>query len=671
MVSNDENAQPEGGGFSWNPFRSPFGTVKPIWQGAPPPPAWTQPKPEDTVIPDESVPPHPGITPQTEGGLDSATGTALQYGGIDAAFPLLPRVQSPGVGVYGTKYEDVGGAEGQDIFNNAFVESPKRYAEASRSEADLIGQKGDQTAKVLDNIAFDQQSRFAAMQAQRAQDAEVIAQKQAAIDRATKYYSDDLANTGKFWQSPGNIFASIGAAFVGFGARNPEVGMNLINRAVEQDWAKRRQLADMHLGELRSNLANYRQLAGDKQAGDMLAMSESYRVMSNEIARIGAQMQGPLAKAQSEKLIAATQQQSDLLRMQAFQKMILQQPAFVQPGMAKLLKEGGYQPFGSATGQSPAQPGTGGKGATYSGVVGTGTASGGVSAAGGQAGQPDFSKLIGRIPDDQKAIFNKRAPGSGEELEAARLMEAKRNWVRANGNTQKFNELQTQSEKDAKEDVPKVAAAIAQADLPVRIQVVRRLTDDVKNLQIIANRMGLKPDDLLGSGSESIFGPGFMAKYRDTMEVLMGSDVDHADSHRREMANAIASAERLKQAAAGLKVVYRHEASGTAVSPREENNISQAIRSGYRGLTNFIENESQAAQADYSNALRTAKSPITGVLVRINHGLQIPTLDTTGVAGPPEIKHEGAAQEAIQKAGNRKVMVQRAVENVKKKDSQK
>ncbi len=586
------------------------------------------------------VPTHPGIAPEVEGGESDAEGIELDSYARHLMRQGIGGTMPQPVGVYGAKWGDVGGGEGHDIFNEAFVERPQQMERALGEESRVTQEFGKAKEDYFKRTSEQLQHDLAIQADNRAQHQQELQAKQVEIDKAVTRYSNDLADRGQYWRNPGNILAALGAALIQWGSKESGVGIKIINQAVERDWNQRKQLADMHMGELRSNLANYRQLVGDKEMGDKLALSDAYRVAAMEMERIGAQFQGPLAKAQAEKNTAALMQQAAILRMQVFKSMVLQSPELMDPRKAALLKSGGYSPFGTVGQGSTGQPG-----GSYNGQ---GSGVGGVSGSQGTA--PQSVKFS--MDPKMAAAMEKRAPGSTRALKAVydNMMESL--WIQHRGNPKAFATARESLLKEVDQGVTEIAKASAgQAE---RLPGLRKLGLDLKNAEIVAKRLGMNIDSAMGAGEDSIFGSASTAKYRDMYNALIAKDPKNRNKYESERAEHEASIQDLKQLLAGERNTYVHAKSGTAVNAKEEERMREAVGGGFRGATAFVNNESMSAEGAMKNALRNG-NPLAQTLYKLQVGIGYQKLDRPGIDAPKS------------KDDKRSETLKKATENLKKK----
>jgi len=282
-------------------------------------------------------------------------GVASDFGGseafnqdVDAGLSIekeiynFPQQEAAAPGVPVPAQEEEWKIGGKGTLNKLFKQDPERTAEAIRQGAEAVEQEGQQTANFYAQEREKEGARLAAYEAHRLENQQGIAQRQQEIDQAIKKYSTDLADTGQFWRNPGNIIAAFGAAIMDMGNRE-NTGWKMIQAAVNNDLENRRHIAGMHLGELRSNLHGYRQLAQDKEAGDLLANAEAYRIGALQLKEISGRFAGKKARATAETYISEMMQKSDALWSEWYSKAVLREPHIGQKVLEDLRKKAGSQ----------------------------------------------------------------------------------------------------------------------------------------------------------------------------------------------------------------------------------------------------------------------------------------------------------------------------------------
>ncbi len=628
--------------------------------------------------PPPDAPTFPGVPGSGEAGQNAADGTRLAMALRKSIFQRMPVGGAPAGVVQGPgeDYSREGGAHGKSDWEDTFVTKPAQIEQAMMEGADVEGQYGKAKEDYYKRLQSSQGDELAILQSRRIAHQQEIEAQQAKIQQATESYSNDLADRGQFWKNPLHIVGAIGAAMMALGSGGPTIGVKLINDAVTADFNERKQLANMHLGELRSNLGSYRQIAGDKELGDRLALAESLRVAVMEGDRIAAQFQGPAAKAKWAAVAKETNAQRQILMMNMYHQGVYQPAGVVDPRIAaankaagKALGPGaGYSPFagagmasvGSSGGQ--AQPGAmGGQG-----VPGALQERSGASSGQGQPANPGV--YGGSISKEVIDAAERRAPGAGRQAQAEMDEIAQRIWSVSRGNPATFNDKMEAFQQKQEDDIKGIA--VAAQPIVAKINGYRRLGDDIGLIKVMADRLHTDPDSLLGSGTSAIMGKEFMAKYRDTMHLLGNTDPAKANKYATEVQETENAVERFKQVLAGNQNTYIHDKSGGNVSANENLRMKEYLRQGFRGISAFHDNESKLAQAEFDNATNSAAHPVSGTLYRAQMGMGSASLDRKGISGPETGEMNSAQEAGLQSKrdadeGARQQRIQKAIQNAK------
>jgi len=219
-------------------------------------------------------------------------------------FGGAPAVAAPNV----VSLHDYNLAGGQKYIQQAA--DPTAIKAGVSQAANVDADEGRQVADVYKRMQEKGEDQLAAIRSSREEFNASVAQRQAQIDEQTKEYTRSLGDSQAFWKNPGNVIAAIGMALMPLAGAGGDSGVKMIRAAVEADWRDRKALADSSMGHLKSNLAGYRDIMGDKIAGDYLGLAESYKVASMELNRIAGSFKGEKAQAQAAILIGQLDQQA-------------------------------------------------------------------------------------------------------------------------------------------------------------------------------------------------------------------------------------------------------------------------------------------------------------------------------------------------------------------------
>lgn len=587
--------------------------------GMPPPPG-APPQAQQAPVPTQ-----PAIPPGTETSNDEDS-RVLQESALNNFLlggPAGPQAPGPTVMPGMSDYTPLGGAEGKNVFDETFVKGPERYRQALADQGQVEENLGNAKADFYKRNQQTTEEELAALQARRHQDQANIAAQQQQIEQATQRYSDDLADQGKFWKEPAHVMGAIAASLMALGSGGPTIGLKLINDAVNSDFQQRKQLADMHLGELRSNLGQYRQIAGDRDLGDRLALAESQRVAAMELERIAGQFQGPLAKTRAAALSEALMQQSNMTRMQMYAASVNNKPRLENPLLAKEYK---------AMGQ--AMPGVGPT--PYKGTFTPGAVQ--PTGATGQAGKPSPQVY-------QATAAAKGGPDKGFEL-TSKLMEE-----RAPGSSGVLKTIWNDVERDASIEAGRqgltdpmhkkqlklkiIQKAQADADKIGQLAVEKGAYDarawgemakDIKRVKAAAQLAGKTPDEFLGD-MRNMVGPGWSNYIQNLRVKYANSDTPEA---KQALENLKAS-ERFHQMLANNVVDFYHNKFGGAMS-KEELALGAGVidpTANFSKIEGFADMGSKTAGRQW-NAILKSTSGLPALMLRARYGVGSPSVDSPG-----------------------------------------
>lgn len=320
--------------------------------------------------------------------------------------------------------ENWAGVQGQDHFKTAFEAAPQMAQEGLQDAAAATQQYGDSLAAHYKQQSEQASVRAADVQRRREQNDAELLKREEELKTLTQKYSQDLADTGKFWQKPQNILAAIAYSFMPLAGGAPDSGVRLIDQAIQQDFMARRESANMNLAGMRSNIAGYRAIAKDQEAGDLLAQSEAYRIAALQVEQIGASFQGAKAKAAAKTMIADLMQKSNLTAAEFFRRYVYVDPRVEKiPVVQEYMKQPGFVRYG----QKPGETGTPSLGlkampqGSIGGVAAPKPVAKAPTAAGGQAAEG--SDLISeRLGPEAAKLVESRLPGFAPVLKQAKAL---------------------------------------------------------------------------------------------------------------------------------------------------------------------------------------------------------------------------------------------------------
>ncbi len=529
----------------------------------------------------------------------------------------------------GVNYNPYGGKE---RFDETFDAGPARLAQAFRDSSDAQGQRSEALKSHYEKEIADSTQRLAAEKAQREQDNTEVQNHQAQLEHATTQYTNDLADQNKFWANPGNIISAIAFSLMPIGGGDPAMGAKLINAAIDRDMANRRNLADMHLGELRSNVGTYRKLAEDHRVGDALAESEAHRVAATEVQRIMSQFESPIAKAQGEAIIQDQMMRTQQARAHAYNQLY-NSPQFINKRLMAGYAKGGesdYRPLDSTSGPTT-RPTTAVQG-TIAGTPSTANDKGRTV----QLSASDMAKTA-----DPKlglrALAENRLPGGMDAADfiqasvaSQAAVKAKVNYIPTDRNDPHFaayenakNDIVEASLKDLSSKAEPLAKIASSKNIVARLQtemgIIERSVKDPN--AFIGQLRNWTPDQ-------------FSAWYNTTMAKNEGEPNNPAQKRAKEVGEA---ARHFNQLSNMAKNAYIHEMSGGSVTSNEEGRMGQVIHGGadWHQLKGFV--QARGGQInDEENSILGTLTPTAALIYRANQGIRPSTgVPTAGVPAPP------------------------------------
>ncbi len=574
----------------------------------------------------DPIPGNPYAGEEEEGGGGSTTGTDTTtnevLAGIGAGNKIFAhggRNAGPAMAIMGEgeNFNPLGGAQGKSNYEKAYDPNPTinammnaEDAKKDRNEA-LLKHYGDEVTR--------QQTQMAALQAQRQKDQVEDHRRQAVLEQSVTRYTDDLHNQNKFWENPGNIVSAIAFSLMPIFSNDPAVGAKLINQAIDRDLASRKSTADMHLGELRSNLGSYRKMVGDRQAGDLLAESEARRVVAMDIERIGAQFESPISKSRTMILAEDERRKSAALAMQAYRQGAYVQPHVERQGIVDAYKAGGgYTPYG-------VQPGT--TGSAVRGSV-SGTPS---TASDTQTKKSTLSptRATALIAKPEEAVKQAQA----DTITPDDMYELVNQGLKARVASYKipgspgFNEEFEKRRKDAEAGMQKIALAAAPA--AARQAALSSLQQDMNVIGNFYAKHGKNPDSFFDDLRTGM-GSGNAEWVRDMQQRYSTPGSPEA----KEVKEWQKASNRLYQKLAGELLGFKSKMIGGSQSTQELAGVAEYItlNPSWSKFSGFVRNESMKSQAEYRNAIKHGDGPEAKLLWLAEHkGAALPALDNPAI----------------------------------------
>ncbi len=525
----------------------------------------------------------------------------------------------------GGDYSSIGGPEGQENFNETFKQGPRKLADAQQALADEESKKSAALGQFYDQQSAKDAQMAAQIAANRKHDQANLAVRQEKLDKATQFYSDDLADQGKFWTNPGNIMAAISFSLLPIFSNDPAVGVKLINQAVQQDMANRQTAASGTLGALQSNLAGYHKIAGDREAGDLLAQSEAHRMAANEAMRIGQKFESPISQAKLKVIVQDQMNKADALKMEAYRSWVYQPAQKMDPGL-HAARGKGYDGSWEAFGKKDVAP---------IGSQVRGTISGTPTTAGERFTDhvTPATQAVIRVGGSNaafKAALEGRVPGSGNLFVALKQSIAQEANTKAQGDPHKAA-VERQRIVEAAESQIKEAPELTK--LAGQRAGIASLQKNIAAISAAEASVGKDPREFLGT-ARNFMPTDWVQKYESLAKAVSARG---APGSAAELAQMQAQARRqFRQQLSAQINAYTLENAGSAVSEGDAQRVGRVINPDMPldDVSNWINMQSEKQSATETAALARLP-PVAGLMMMVRTGIGVPTkVPTRGRAAP-------------------------------------
>lgn len=581
--------------------------------------------------------------PVSPGGTSDFSGNDAELQSVAEQQRLRDYLVNPGSGKgpqafyrpQGSDYSGFGGEEGKKRFDQAYDQRAGALEGAIRDSGAAQQEKAGALSKFYNEQAERDASAAAAARSGQESAQRNIAQRQRTLDQATTQYTDDLNNTGKFWSNPGNIIAAISFSLMPAVSSDPAIGAKLINQAIQQDLSQRQHAAGQVLGALQSNLHGYMKIAEDEQAGQLLAQSEAHRIAAQEVERTGAMFESRISRAKTEAIAQDLRQKQDLLRAEAYNKIINQPAARMERGLFDARGQG-YEGAWSKYGNKDVAPLTIGR-AVQGDIAGTpSTATD--SKNGGYSAHvaPSTIAIINASPDPTEAAARAaqegRLPGSANIAAALRASVA-REALSANhgvGYGPSYDAAKYKIVNAAEENIKEVSGQLT--PLARQRSSLQGLLRDASIIEKSEAINGRDPKDFLGK-ARAVFPESVVLGYEQLERSFRGPPANKAEALENYKRDAVA---QFRQRLSGQISVYYNAISGGAISPTELPRLQASISgaSDFNYAHNWLKGQSTTLGAQEKEALK-ALTPIGRLLYMTQTGIgQSTNINVKAPSGP-------------------------------------
>ena len=477
----------------------------------------------------------------------------------------------------------------------------EEYQAHAQEQSGFVEQEGQEASVELqrmgdvykEEVSREQQSA-GDWNARFAEDQAVLQKRMAQIDQAGDAIARHRMDSGRWVKSPAGFLGAISAMLIGAGSGDATVGMKVLNQAIQRDLDLQRQEHEYMQADklgLQNNVAMFRQLVGDRQAGDMVHEAKMRQTAALKIEEIGSQLRSKEAITRSKMLAEELRKQSSQIMMAVAQSTFMA-PQRLPQDIANAQTQFGDVRMAERNQVGRPQPSMGG---AQSGGGGTSMARGVGPVS--QGGSPRPTAITQGEASESKGLYD----GKVDEKTAARLKQADaetgiRGFGMATLRAKRQEEelayakfpaphqanqrklyLQERREKSlemvrgiAKEnkDVTQAASVFGQL-----ARVHADLKSAYKNKDGSVDYAGIDAD--LGQDLKTLVGAKGVDWGRALSESMTkrGTPAGEGDKRRRA---AVRYASLLQQAINA----YGHEVSGGAITPSEMERLAQVIASG-------------------------------------------------------------------------------------------
>ncbi len=421
-------------------------------------------------------------------------------------------------------------------------------------------------------------------------------------------------------------------------SNDPTVGVKLINQAVDRDMANRQHAAQGTLGALTSNLSGYQKIAGDRQAGDLLARAEAHRIAAQEIERISLRFESPIAKKQAQIQIADQQTRAAAAQMEFNKVYIAQQAQVMTPQMEAAQARGangyrkGTMPYGGPGPQvDPNGAVPRGVGAGVNGTIGD---KGEIPTTANAKKVSPVAMALGNS-GGATAIANGVMRGKVADEDGVEAMRAfyTRQGVSLFGSNGPKIQAHWYEQQDKAHKELASAAEPLHADMEA-FSTITRLQNRMNLIEALATKNTKDPNDFVPWAIKSGLMPGSLqTQYR----VLSGGDprlaANKAEQLEKWRQHAV---DQYQQELAAAINQNRHRLSGGAVTPSEAGFLEAEINSKMPWMEqkNWLAGRSAAIQTSIDASAMKVASPLGKVLYRLEvkkrGGSSLPTANISG-----------------------------------------
>lgn len=284
---------------------------------------------------EKEPPAETGATQESLGALSSSS-SAEQLS--TPSYQVRPNAgPAQGVPVDATINAGKYGPNGRDMLENGLPGTTTKAIAAEKATGEADAQEAKGVYDILDNFNTRADERAATAESRRVADQASVEARNADISRRSDIEGARRVDTGRIFKKPSYIGTAISAAMLAFVAgrqgRDPSIGIQMIDRSIQQDIQEQKDdiaMGKSGIDDEKNNLAAFARISGDRRQGELLYEAQAYKAAANKVRAMGAKFQGPKAILAAEKISSALEEQGYKRNMDAYSR-VYEQEHLVNP----------------------------------------------------------------------------------------------------------------------------------------------------------------------------------------------------------------------------------------------------------------------------------------------------------------------------------------------------
>lgn len=244
--------------------------------------------------------------------------------------PVAPAAKAAPVTPALQQWDKVGGEKNLAKVEAAVDQEKSATDAAAKAQADANTGMADQIQENSNAVNLANAELYANVARRNAGIEEQLKQ----IQEKEKSLATKQVSEGHFWKNPFNIIAALAQSLTPLGSGRIDGRAN-INAMIQRDLDEQKheyENAKNSIEQSRTTVGQYRQLAGDAEAGDKLLLARKYEEAGEKLVSLAKRSGNPMLLAQAQKEKAEYDKQVGLLRMGVSEK-IYRHPQIDKPGV--------------------------------------------------------------------------------------------------------------------------------------------------------------------------------------------------------------------------------------------------------------------------------------------------------------------------------------------------